>query len=104
MASERGNNNNSGDSSHHSSDSHPGGSSGIILPQRVHNSNSGSGVSYKEQVKAWLKEQSLAFTTKYCKPTSSSGSNDLNTASATDGMPKLHEIGILLRQVRTTCR
>jgi hypothetical protein len=96
VSSERANNN-SGDPPN--AESHPGGSGGIVLSPRCHNPNAVLSLSYKEQVKAWLKEQSLAFTTKYCKSTLNSGGVESTTSATTDGMPKLNEISSHLRQV-----
>jgi hypothetical protein len=73
----------------------------------------GGAPSYKEQVKAWLKEQSSAFTSKYCVNNNGKavggtdgnggggkgGIGDNTGASGIEVLPKLNEIISNLRQV-----
>ena len=98
---------------------HPSGSSSNV--ERVHhiqlptpgggssNSNRSGGnfnaylaASYKEQVKTWLKEQSMLFTTKYCKKASESATATAGSTLGDDTsiLPKLGSIIANIRSVR----
>ena len=70
---------------------------------RGHNSSAYLAISYKEQVKSWLKEQSLIFSQKYCRaPVDGSESSSEATEFDSVGiLPKLGEIIGDLRCVST---
>lgn len=68
---------------------------------RGNNLNAFLAASYKEQVKTWLKEQSLLFTSKYCRKSTDSSSSIAGNNNAEDlgVLPKLTSIIANLRSV-----
>lgn len=71
-----------------------------VSTNRGNNLNAFLAASYKEQVKSWLKEQSLLFTSKYCRKGADVTSVSGNSISDDLGvLPKLTSIITNLRSV-----